>query len=905
MKLRSKVIGSIFKRNFSGYFSGVLGYLFIIAFVVAGGMLAFNARFFTANEPNLDQLSEWFPLLLLFIVPAITMSAWADERRAGTDELLFTLPATDVEVLLGKYFAVLAVFTVALVFSMSHVFVLLFLGNPDFGLIFATYLGYWLAGAALLAAGMVASMLTNSTAVAFILGVVICGIPVFIGELGQLFDTFLGWASYRLGLSPTMGYSGLGLQEGFANLGLREQFRDFGMGVISLSSVMYFVLFTAFMLFMNLVLISRRHWKSSARKDQGMQYFVRALCLAAIFGCVVAWSGYAAWRADATSEKLFSLSDSTDGILHAIESERPIEIQAYLSPEVPRDYVDTRKRLVGLLRQYDQLAGKNLQVRYVDVEPFSKEAEEAEHFGIEPVRVTSERDGRFNEVEVYLGAVVISSYDKVVVPFFGKGLPIEYELTRSVQTVANKERHTVGVLQTDAGLMGGNEWQIVTELKKQYNVEDVSPDTPIDIDRFDVLMAVMPSSLTEPQMDNLVTYVKSGKPALIFDDPFPLFLSNGFGVSSSPKQPKPRSGGGGMMGMMGGGQAPPEQKADGGRATRLTNALGIRWDYDRVVFDVNNPHPEFEERFTPEWVFVTQENTGSFSTTPISRDLQEIVAIYGGTVSKNAGNDVNFEPLVTTTPNSGILEWQDFVDESGMNFFTMQPAARPNPDPPRYIDQNSHVLAARVNSDNAATKANAIFVADVDMIADVFFQERTLGFLEMDFDNVTFVLNAVDSLVGDETFVDLRSRRAKHRTLSRIESQKKVFLKQANEEEKIAADKAKEELEARKEQLSKRLVEIQENQSLDPIAKRQMIEQAQMAEQQRMNLAEAQIDQKKNKDIRKIRATTNRKSRSLEWLTRLLAVCIPPIPAALLGLGVFWQRQVAEKKTVTDKRRRV
>ena len=70
MTVRPKVIWPIFKRNFASYFSGVLAYLFIVVFVVAGGAMAFNARFFTANEPSLDQLTQWFPLLLLFFVPA-------------------------------------------------------------------------------------------------------------------------------------------------------------------------------------------------------------------------------------------------------------------------------------------------------------------------------------------------------------------------------------------------------------------------------------------------------------------------------------------------------------------------------------------------------------------------------------------------------------------------------------------------------------------------------------------------------------------------------------------------------------------------------------------------------------------------------------------------------------------
>jgi len=212
---RIKVVRSIFRRNFSSYFSGVLGYLFIIAFVVAGAALAFNGRFFTANEPTLDQLSEWYPLLLLFIIPAITMGVWADEKRAGTDELLFTMPATDTEILLGKYFSVLAVYSVALLFSLSHVLVLMYLGNPDWGLIATTYTGYWLAGAALVAAGMLASVLTNNTAVAFVLGIAFCSIPVFIGQLGSL----------------------IGVPDFFEQLSLREQFRDFSIGIIPLASV--------------------------------------------------------------------------------------------------------------------------------------------------------------------------------------------------------------------------------------------------------------------------------------------------------------------------------------------------------------------------------------------------------------------------------------------------------------------------------------------------------------------------------------------------------------------------------------------------------------------------------------------------------------------------------------------
>ena len=100
--MRWHVISAVFSRNVKLYFSGVLGYLVLIAFVLCCAVMAFSRQFFADNLANLDQLSHGFPLLLLFFVPAISMSVWAEEKRSGTDAILFTLPASDLEILLGR-----------------------------------------------------------------------------------------------------------------------------------------------------------------------------------------------------------------------------------------------------------------------------------------------------------------------------------------------------------------------------------------------------------------------------------------------------------------------------------------------------------------------------------------------------------------------------------------------------------------------------------------------------------------------------------------------------------------------------------------------------------------------------------------------------------------------------------
>lgn len=947
--LRSHVIKAVFWRNLASYFSGVLGYLFIIVFVVACAATAFSARFFTNNLATLDQLSDAFPMLLLFIVPAVTMTSWAEERRQGTDELLFTLPATDFEILLGKYLAMLAVYTIALAFSGFNLFVLEKYADPDWGLLFTTYVGYWLAGGTLLAAGMFASVLTNSMTVAFVLGVVVCIVPVFGDKLAYFsveavpFAWVLGIALiivavliqfllttpnratiYTLaGVGGFLSVSSLAYfvvkasggkiefaPADFAPFGLGEQLRDFGLGLITLTSLVYFVSLTSFLLYLNLILIGKRHWSGGREgATMGMQFVVRSVSLAVAlvsFNLLVVKASEAfPLNIDLTTEKLFTLSNSTNDLIAKITKDRPVKIQAFISADVPREQVTIQKRLKGLLRQYDRAGGSRLDVRFVDVAPFTPEAEEARLLGVLPLMVFTDEDGRRGTQEVFMGVVISSPVDEVVVPVFEAGTPIEYELTRSIRTVASEKRLTVGMLTTDSKVAGGldmatfrqsPEWRIQTELKKQYKVEQVPADMPIDEKKYDVLMAVCPSSLNVQQMQNFVAYVKKGKPTLIFDDPLPYFDGGG---QNAPRLPKPRPGG-----MFGGMNQPPEPKADDGKLTSLMRVLEIVWDNGQVVFDLAGLglHPEFGNQISPELVFISPKAgnpSAIHPTSPVTSGLQEILTFFPGEIRQRKESELKFEALLRTRGDhkSGLLQWEEITKPGGMFGAGIEIEQNPN----RSVTEDAYTIAAHITGKDSKDHKgiNAIFVADSDIISNQLFGLETSQQLQnLRIDNIKFVLNCVDVLAGETSYIDLRKRRPQLRTLTAIQEVSNKLREEQTKERGLAESDAKDQFDKAQKRLDDAVAEIEKDTSLTPIQRQQKIQIIRETEQRKADVARATIEREKRQKMERIEAKTKRQIRAYEDQIRWWCIFLPPIPAVILGIIVLSSRINAEYRNV-------
>lgn len=898
---RGHVFLSVFLRNVSSYFSGILGYLIVIAFVVAGSFFAFSPEFFANNQATLDQLTQYYPWLLVLVIPAITMGLWAEERKTGTDELLFTLPSIDLEILLGKYFAAVGIYAIAVLFSMSHVFVLTTIGDPDTGILFTTYLGYLLAGSALIAAGMFASSLTSNTTVAFVLGALFCAIPVFISNVMGLFLSTVSTALAVIGASgaaETIDPIGRVL-EGFT---IGDQLSDFALGIIPLSGVLYFASLAVLFLYLNLVVISKRHWAARGAEDEmTFQFILRGISLTIVIVCCNTMLYGSSFRTDCTRQGILSLSSVSKTTIQDIDSQRPITIQAFVSNEVPDQYIGVKKQLVGILRQFNGMGGNRLNVRLVAVDPLSKAEEEAQGLGLNARTVQSQKGGILRTDDIFLGAHISSGYDEVLVPFFDLGVSAEYELTRAIEVVSRKERLTVGVLATDAKINGGMnmqtfrqqpEWRIVTELKKQYNIVEVSPDQPIDRTGFDVLLAVMPSSLTQPQMENLLEYVRTGGASLIFDDPFPQAA-----IQLAPSLPKP-SQGGGMMGR----QQPSEPKADNGQLTSLLNLLQISWRHDQVLFDKENSHPHLSEVLTPEIVFVSPKVgvSEAFSkNSEITRGLQELVVMYTGTIQKRKGMTLNYlELLRSGASNSGLLMFSDLVQQTILGQMM-------NPNPKRVTDDYAHVLAAQITGEaKTGNTINTIFVADVDIISDPMFALSEQTVMDLKFDNIVFTMNCVDKLAGEEDFITLRKKRAKERTLELVEARTVEYVKTREtliEEAQKDADRA---LEEAREELQKRQTEVENDTSLDAQSKQRILRNLEEAESRRLEVKEAEINRELQQTNKQIEREAEMSIRDVKSRIRFLSILGPPLPALILGILVyFWRAKREQAHTVEERRR--
>ncbi|MCB9876961.1 MAG: Gldg family protein [Planctomycetes bacterium] len=462
--------------------------------------------------------------------------------------------------------------------------------------------------------------------------------------------------------------------------------------------------------------------------------------------------------------------------------------------------------------------------------------------------------------------------------------------------MAKTSRQKVGILKTDVELFGGFDmqtfqqkprWAIASELEQQYEIVNVDPtgEYPTDIA---CLLVPQASSLEQEPMDKLQQWILDGHKVVLFEDPAPV---SAWGTAADDQK-------GGMQARMMGGGGPEK-----GNWAGFQRAIGVNAPVGEVVWDLSyNTFPG--GRISPEFVFV--HDAGMSADSPITKGLQNVVSMLGGHVESSGADGLTFTPLLvsrgpdSTGEENGIVAKMDLFQ---FNPFGGGPSL--NPRPRRQVRNKDLTLAARVTGkpDGDGKGIDLIYVADLDMIGNQFFQlrQRVMD-PNVRFDNVTFALNCIDTLVGDDSLIGLRKRRPLLRKLTAVEEAQTVFEKAWQKQKRDAEEAAKTSLDEAQARLDEAVDKIKNDATLDAQAKEVKIVQVQQQENRKLELAKAQIEEKKERKLEEAQfdrdAARMRIHNSYRWITLALAL----LPGILLGLVTFARRAMRASAIVPKSR---
>ena len=241
------LVNALFRREFRSYFATPIAYVFIVIFLLLMGAFTFYlGGFYERGQADLAGFFNYHPWLYLFLVPAISMRLWAEERKSGSIELLMTLPITAWQAVVGKFLAAWAFTGIALALTFPIWMTVNYLGEPDNGAILAAYIGSFMMAGSFLAIGSCLSAATRNQVIAFVLTVVIC-FGFLLAGFPLVLDLFSGWAPQTL-------------IDGIASLSFLTHFASIKKGVIDFRDLVYFVVLTGAFLYANTIILQ---WKQA------------------------------------------------------------------------------------------------------------------------------------------------------------------------------------------------------------------------------------------------------------------------------------------------------------------------------------------------------------------------------------------------------------------------------------------------------------------------------------------------------------------------------------------------------------------------------------------------------------------------------------------------------------------
>jgi len=427
-----KNIFRIAHKEFGSFFSSPIAYIFIGVFLAINLFIFFWVdTFFSRNITEIRPLFSWMPILLIFLSAAVTMRSWAEERRAGTLELLLTSPVPPGSLVLGKFFACLGLVLLSLLLTLPIPVTVSFMGPLDWGPVFGGYLATIFLAAAYIAIGLFVSVKSDNQIVSLIVSVLVCSLFYLIGS-----ETLVSFFGNR-------GAEILQL------LGSGSRFDSITRGVIDFRDLYYYLALMGVFLTLNVYGLERIRWENNPANICHTRW--RLLCGLLVANFVVAnvWlTPVNTLRADMTHGNIYSISETTRNYLAQLKE--PLLIRGYFSPQTHPLLAPLVPRLRDLLREYGVAGGEKVHVEFIDPQEHPDlEQEAGQKYGIRPVPFQTANKYQASVTNSYFDILIqygdqfetLGFRDLIEVKARGEGdLDVElrnpeYDITRAIKKV--------------------------------------------------------------------------------------------------------------------------------------------------------------------------------------------------------------------------------------------------------------------------------------------------------------------------------------------------------------------------------------------------------------------------------------------------------------------------------------
>lgn len=779
---RIRKILAVCLREFFALTGSAAAWVFLVIFLVLAGFLTFMVSdILSIGQADLTPFFDWMPWLFLFVVPALAMPLWSEERRSGTLELSLSYPVSVGELVTGKFLAGLALLLCALVFTLGTPLTIAVFGKPDANAIICGYLGALMAGAVFLAASCFCSALTRSQTASFLLSLLLCSILLFTGweRVTGYLETYLPQSVCRW----------------IGQLAVLPHYQAFQRGLIDTSEAAYCILTTLLFLYLTGAALSfsstgigglflpgamsdRYTWKHLARLAGGI---VTAFY---VYFCLIYAAGTAPLRFDATADRAYSLTDQSRALASSLT--RAADIRLYLSPAnsgMSRELLQYGERVEWLLRDFARASHGKIRLNVIRPEQDSSDEEAALLDGIEPAVKTGTGD------RYYLGIAVSSGSKVIPLPKISPAREslLEYELVRAMQNAVRKRRPVIGVISAfpvlgtesnGAGPASRKQAPLyfAQELSKDYDFREIALDAAAVPQDVDALIVYHPSGISTRTLYAIDQYLMRGGKIAVFLDP-------------RLGKVQRKQDGSSLTSL----KAELERKQSG--LGGLPAAWGVEYDKDSVVSDMKfkfNPSPsEGVLSVQPNLLLITPE--GISRTTPLTAALTRLFMIYPGAFPVgNPKPGLTYKVLVHTTrfarlfpkektqaeiftelsgdPNAEREELPLVLDITG-KFTTAFPDGAPDA---------SGTDGGQTHRTVSTGSPEVVLFGDSDMLfRDAAAEVRRGADGQMSVipwnDNITLLLNVMEKLCGGESLAKLRTRMPMSRPLTKIaESRSRV-----------------------------------------------------------------------------------------------------------------------------------